>query len=79
VKKLLIGFLLIAYGILDKISSCGKDSVLEIDIMLLIIQHLKSYLISLVLSFWLVQNLSLLAEGFPTSGNDKNWNRVRYE
>jgi hypothetical protein len=24
--------LLIAYGILDKISSCGKDSVLEADI-----------------------------------------------
>jgi hypothetical protein len=38
--------------------------------MLLIFKDLKSCLRALILSFWLVQNLSLLAEGFPTSGND---------
>ena len=38
--------------------------------MLLIFKDLKSYLRSLILSFWLAQNLSLLTEGFPTSGND---------
>jgi len=41
-----------------------------IDFMLLILEDVKSYLKSLILSFWLVQNLSLLTEGFPTSGND---------
>jgi hypothetical protein len=30
----------------------------------------KSYLRFSMLSFWLVQNLSLFTEGFPTSGND---------
>jgi hypothetical protein len=47
--------------------------------MLLILKDLKSYLRSLFLSFWLVQNLSSLTEGFPTSGNDNHWNRVRHE
>jgi hypothetical protein len=31
------------------------------------------------MSFWLVQNLSSLAEGFPTSGNDSHWDGVSYE
>jgi hypothetical protein len=35
-----------------------------IDFMLLILEDVKSYLKSLILSFWLVQNLSLLTEGF---------------
>ena len=39
--------------------------------MLLILKDLIGCLKSLILSFWLVQNLSSLAEGFPTSGNDK--------
>jgi hypothetical protein len=38
---------------------------------------------TLNLSFWLVQNLSLLTEGFPIpkafGRNDNPWNRVRYE
>jgi hypothetical protein len=38
--------------------------------MLLIPQYLKGYLISLLPSFWLVQNLSSPTEGFPTSGKD---------
>jgi hypothetical protein len=46
--------------------------------MLLIVKDIKSYLRSLILSFWLVQNLSSLTEGLPTSGNDNHWNRVRY-
>jgi len=40
--------------------------------MLLILKDLKRYLISLVLSFWLVQNLSSSTEGFPTGGNDNH-------
>src|SRR4030043_1289466 len=38
--------------------------------MLLVFEYLKSYLRYLVLSFWLVQNLSSFTERFPTSGND---------
>jgi hypothetical protein len=57
------------------------------NIMLLIFKALKTCL-RLILSFWLVQNLSSLTEGFspqrvdrgdPTSGNDNHWNGVRYE
>jgi hypothetical protein len=49
-------------------------------------KKLKQLLRSSILSFWLVQsestrteNLSSLTEGFPTSGNDNHWNRVRYD
>lgn len=38
--------------------------------MLLIDKNIKRFSILLILSFWLVQNLSLFAEGFPASGND---------
>jgi hypothetical protein len=38
--------------------------------MLLNNKNIKSYSKFLFLSFWLVQNLSLFMEGFPTSGND---------
>ena len=38
--------------------------------ILLINKYIKSFSGLLILSFWLVQNLSLFAEGFPTSGND---------
>jgi hypothetical protein len=40
--------------------------------MLLIPKDLKSYLISLILSFWLVQNLSSSTGGFSTGGNDNH-------
>jgi hypothetical protein len=49
------------------------------NIMLLTFKDLKNCLRSLILSFWLVQNLSSLTEGFPTSGNDNYWNGVSYE
>jgi hypothetical protein len=52
------------------------------NIMLLIFKALKTCL-RLILSFWLVQNLSSLTESRkhsgPTSGNDNHWNGVRYE
>jgi len=54
-------------------------SELYLALMLLILKDLKSCLRFLTLSFWLVQNLSSLTEGFPASGNDNHWNRVRYE
>ena len=38
--------------------------------MLLINKNIKRFSRLLILSFWLVQNLSLFTEGFPTSGND---------
>jgi hypothetical protein len=38
----------------------------------LIPKDLKSFIRSPILLFWLVQNLSSLAEGFPTSGNDSH-------
>jgi hypothetical protein len=47
--------------------------------MLLELKDFKGHLRSLILSFWLVQNLSSFTEGFPTSGNDNHWNRVNYE
>jgi hypothetical protein len=61
----------------------------KICIMLLILKDLKRYLRSSILSFRLGQNLSSKqpplspftqgeSEGFPPSGNDKYWNRVRY-
>ena len=58
-------------------------------ILLLILKDIKRYLRSSILSFWLGQNLFSKqpplspftegeSEGFPPSGNDKYWNRVRY-
>ena len=57
--------------------------------MLLILKDIKRYLRSSILSFWLGRNLFSKqpplspftegeSEGFPPSGNDKYWNRVRY-
>lgn len=51
--------------------SCGRFIfiVMRFD-MLLLSKDLKSCLSFLVLSFWLVQNLSSLTKRFPASGND---------
>jgi hypothetical protein len=47
--------------------------------MLLIPEDLKSYLTSLILSFWLVQNLSSLAEGFPIRLRRRNETPIETE
>src|SRR4030042_2207175 len=57
----------------------GSVTIFPSHHMLLILKNLKSYLRSLILSFWLVQNLSLLTEGFPTSGNDNHINNIHKE
>jgi hypothetical protein len=53
------------------------------NIMLLTFRDLENCLRSLILSFWLVQNLSSLLESRkhlgPTSGSDNYWNGVSYE